>query len=371
MTTIKQHYTSVKNGINSVFVYVIDKLTNNGFAHKLKHLTPSQWCYFAALFLLFTGFENGDVPEGRLGLVAFVAGVGFARELFRVFPKIWDSMLGKGVFLLLYAAVANIALALAAVKVNSIAGIEPAILTFSVAFTLTLTLPIWFFIATILFGTVLMAIGTVWLLFTLLLRLVRIKIKVHGEDSVFVIVSMIARMVLLVIVMVTMSDMIDPYMEQFSDKERGVSLFSITPPRIDALEAKEATAAEESTDANSEPETLLTVDVNGPASEDAGSEDALPAGPSSNAIGDESEDTTKDENANEEEDNRIIDKLIATFIYNFETYRSSACKQADNERVVAIDENSIFVAKRADNELGFEFYVMPCIHRYSDESYPP
>ncbi|MFC3096070.1 hypothetical protein DRW07_05825 [Alteromonas sediminis] len=345
MISIKQHYTSAKNQLSNTVNRVKSKVSNIGFLQKIKHLTPSQWCYFVALFLLFTGSENGELPDERLGLVALIAGIGFSRELFRVIHKIWDSMLGKGIFLLLYAGVANIALALAAVKVNSIAGIEPAILTFSVAFTLMLTLPIWFFFATIVFASVLLLIGNLWLLLTLLLRIVRIKIKAHWEDSVFVIASMIARLVLLVVVMLAMSDMIEPYIDQFSARENGEPIFSISTPKDRARNAqKEALLAEAE---------AAVAEANKNEADQATSDEAIP------------------ENETEEQDDRIIDRLIAAFIYNFETYPSSSCKQAENEKVIAIDENSIFVAAEADNELGYEFYVMPCIHRYSDEPYPP
>jgi hypothetical protein len=63
--------------------------------------------------------------EPELIWVGFIAGAGVIRELWHVFNRIWEHMLGKALILFLYAATANFALAISALKINVITGIEP------------------------------------------------------------------------------------------------------------------------------------------------------------------------------------------------------------------------------------------------------
>jgi hypothetical protein len=56
----------------------------------------------------------------------------------------------------------------------------------------------------------------------------------------------------------------------------------------------------------------------------------------------------------------VIDKLVANFIYNFETYPKSACKKTAEQRSLIIDENMVLLAEKDDSPLGYRFFIAPC-----------
>jgi hypothetical protein len=69
-----------------------------------------------------------------------------------------------------------------------------------------------------------------------------------------------------------------------------------------------------------------------------------------------------------DEDGHIkwLDKVIAGFIYYFETYPKSACKKSPLQRSLPIDENLILLVTEDDSDLGYQFTVGPCEGNFSD-----
>jgi hypothetical protein len=67
------------------------------------------------------------------------------------------------------------------------------------------------------------------------------------------------------------------------------------------------------------------------------------------------------------EKNRDLDRLIAAFIYYFETYPNSMCKKKPSQHSLVIDENSVLLVEKTDNELGYAFTVEECVHVYQKE----
>ena len=65
-----------------------------------------------------------------------------------------------------------------------------------------------------------------------------------------------------------------------------------------------------------------------------------------------------------------LDKLIAGFIYHFETYPKSACKKSPLQRSLPIDENLILLVTEDDSALGYQFGVGPCVGNYSNVESP-
>jgi hypothetical protein len=164
---------------------------------KFSQLTLSQWMYLIAFLLVLIHSEQGTGQDYELLWVGAIAGVGLVRELWHVFNRIWEHMLGKALILVLYAATANFALAISALKINIITGIEPGPFIFTLGFATLIMLPFWLLMSSIMFFSVALVAGNLWLVIGLLLRLVRIKVKVHWEDKVFVIITMIMRLVLI------------------------------------------------------------------------------------------------------------------------------------------------------------------------------
>lgn len=204
------------------------------FDEKFKGLTFSQYCYFFAFFL-FLGYLSDEQPGDDFFLtIGLIAGLGLIRELWIVFNKIWEQTLGKALLLVLYAATANFALAISALKINSIAGVEPQIFIFTMGFTTLLMLPFWLLGASFVFlATSIVAIN-IWLLLSFVLRIFRIKVKIHWEDQSFAVLTMLMRVVLIGIVIVALGKLIEPYAKQMDmlDHFQDASLIEKMEPRL-------------------------------------------------------------------------------------------------------------------------------------------
>jgi hypothetical protein len=68
----------------------------------------------------------------------------------------------------------------------------------------------------------------------------------------------------------------------------------------------------------------------------------------------------------EEDQIKWLDKLIAGFIYHFETYPKSACRKSPLQRSLPIDENLLLLVAEDDSALGYQFSVGPCVGNFSE-----
>jgi hypothetical protein len=303
--------------------------------NKFSQLTLSQWMYFLAFLLLVMYVDQDIEQDSGLLWVGAIAGVGLVRELWHVFNRIWEHILGKGLILVLYAATANFALAISALKINIITGIEPGPFVFTLGFATLIMLPFWLLMSSIIFFSVALVAGNLWLIVGVLLRLVRIKVRVHWEDKVFVIITMILRLVLIPYVIMSIFFMAVPYAEQ-------IELFEHPIAMLKAKSSDEKNNLEELDDkikpSDSEPENVKLTFNNRPFT--------LPV--------------------NKEGQIKWLDKVIAGFIYHFETYPKSACIKLPQQRSLPIDENLILLVTKDDSSLGYQFSVGPCAGNFSD-----
>jgi hypothetical protein len=305
---------------------------------KLSLLTLSQWMYLLAALLLFKQSEQdiGDVSDFLW--VGVIAGIGLVRELWHVFNRIWEHMLGKGLILVLYAATANFALAISALKINVITGIEPGPFVFTLGFATLIMLPFWLLMTSVIFFSVALIAGNLWLIIGLLLRLVRVKVKVHWEDKSFVIITMILRIILIPNVIVSIFFMAVPYAKQIELFEQSIAFVKTavkeekTNEPDDKIIINETETKDYAFSFNNRPFTLTV---------------------------------------NEEGQVKWLDKLIAGFIYHFETYPKSACKKPSEHRSLPIDENLILLVTQDDSDLGYQFSVGPCVGNFAEDELKP
>ena len=291
--------------------------------------------YFLAFLLLLVRADQDIQQDSGLLWVGAIAGVGLVRELWHVFNRIWEHMLGKGLILVLYAATANFALAISALEINIITGIEPGPFVFTLGFATLIMLPFWLLMSSIMFFSVALVAGNLWLVVGILLRLVRIKVRVHWEDKVFVVITMIMRLVLIPYVIMSIFFMAVPYAEQ-------IELLAHPITMIKAGSSKDNIAKEELNNkivqSEFESENVTITLNNHPFS--------LPV------------------------DNKAqikwLDKVIAGFIYHFETYSKSACLKLPEQRSLPIDENLMLLVIKDDSDLGYQFSVGPCVGNFSD-----
>lgn len=407
LAIIKYRLARLNNWIRS------KRLSLFGWLNKqFGQLTFSQWCYFVAFVVLINQAGDGNNDDQYYLTVGIIAGLGLIRELWQVFAKIWEHMLGKGILLILYAATANFALAISALKINSISGVEPYIFVFTMGFTTLLMLPFWILTASIIFLGSAIVIGNLWLLFGLLLRIVGIKIKLHWEDQSFAVITMIFRFVLIPFLIYVLLQIMNPYLKQMDMFEvpLGLTMFEngeaafINAARFNTLSKQQLSEiAQHIRSDQAEPitaelqqkmdtlalsdmekniiyemsdedlvrlidrvkqsstdDTLVNMDSeagNNAAAEAANSD----TGATSISTQDTAIDAPVDETNTDAAETRVLDNLIARFIYRFETYPYSSCAKEEHQRVLPFEEDKMLVAEQDDSkELGIKFYVAAC-----------
>ena len=431
---LRQQVTRIYDAVQ----YRIDMFVAR-FKERFKTLNFSQWCYLLAILMLLA-FLSEDQPDDDYQIVVgLIAGFGLLRELWKVFTKVWEHTLGKGVLFVLYAATANFALAISALKINSITGVEPQIFIFTMGFTTLLMLPFWLLLASVLFLGTALLIMNFWLLLSLLLRLVRIKLPIHWEDRSFAILTMLVRVVLIPFLLIVLAYLMEPYIKQLDMFEpiQDLSLVKRMRPNIidsekfeNASEAEiRAFVAQLRSSQSDEQRVLLEEQITGynltglevelisemsdstverfikrVAAQEAelsvlieSDTDALPLNGNDTSNNKEitadlqaadglldsdpnaqSESSNNDRETNEvtfgfrrdsDDDNqdgddkseRVLDLMVANFIYVFETYPYSACQKKPDQRALKFDENLVFVAEKDESkDLGYRFFVAPC-----------
>lgn len=322
------------------------------FSEKLSTLTISQWFYFAAFICLLSFVDEIDEKDNGLYLVGILAGIGMLREFLHLFHQVWQKILGKGFILVLYAGTANFALAVSAIKINAIAGIEPSPFIFTLGFTTLIMLPFWLTVATVAFFSIALICVNLWILISILLRIVRIKIKVHWEDRSFVFFTMFLRLILIPVVIMTLGLMIKPYAEQielFNSAAVMLDTDQFSPEQIEQIEnapEEEVFALIKELQAeNAKQQQLLNDKQLEPSAESNPSPDG------------------ESESEPQSSQTRYLDTMVATFIYWFEAYPYSKCLKLPQQRSLIIDENLMLLVEKDKSELGYKFSVQECIPR--------
>lgn len=297
------------------------------FRKKLSLLNVSQWLYFIAIFILLMQDDQNIDQISELLWVGAIAGIGLIRELWNAFNRIWEHLLGKGLILVLYAATANFALAISALKINVITGIEPGPFIFTLGFATLIMLPFWMLLSTVVFFSVVLIAANLWLVIGVLLRIVRVKIQMHWEDKSFVFITMILRLVLIPYVIVSIVFIALPYARQIEIFEQSITFFK------SAVQEGEENQQNDNVEISGQDSDDVTITINN---------------------------RPLILSTLEEDQTKWLDKLIAGFVYHFETYPKSACQKLTNQRSLPIDENLVLLVTENDSELGYEFSVGPC-----------
>ncbi|GAB3036768.1 hypothetical protein [Bowmanella dokdonensis] len=342
------------------------------FREKLRQLTVSQWFYLAAFIVLLSTIGESRQPNGNVinYAVIILAGIGLIREMWHLFHTIWEKTLGKGLLLVLYAGTANLALAIAALKINHIAGVEPTPFIFTLGFTTFLTLPFWLVTATVVFFSVALVAGNLWLLICLLLRLVGIKVPIHWEDKSFVVAFMILRIIMIPALIIGLVHLVEPYAKQMDVFGDGLVLMTgpssdVDKQNLEDMSRRELTTLLEQLTGPQRARVQARLDAAGlmeGQTEPAEAQEAVVP-----AVDAERPDGAAQADAAPVEEVRFIDMMVARFIYHFETYPHSACAKRPEQHALTIDDYSMFVAEKDDSPLGYRFSVEPCVPRYTKE----
>lgn len=312
---------------------------------------PSQWCYFVAgilLFLAITG-EKGNSYSILAGWVAFF---GLSRELLHLFQRIWDTTLGKGAILILYASTANIALAYAAMKINLISGVEPTPFVFTLGFTTLVLMPFWITLSTVLVFLVFLILANLWLLVRLPLKLVGFDIQLHWEDKKRAVLTMFLRIVLIPLALISILEAATPYFADFMDgvptaKQIRLEIEEGFGDATDLSDEQPAAPVTEELDGNKERQPVTS-------SEQVSTEQDAP----------ETSAEFTEEQAETKRKGMVINRLIANFMWYFEAYPNSFCEKPEEVRTVPIEEGVVlFVYQDESQEIGYRYDVSQCILR--------
>ena len=156
-------------------------------------LNVAQRCYLMAIVVSFIYFQ-GDGQDTTLMLsIAILTLVAMVSEFWPRFIHIWDSLPGKALILLFYAFVANYALVQASGMVNDITGVSADHLPYTHNFSALLSIPIWFFVTSLVVLLVIQISIPVYLFILLILRPFGLHTMWHPPGYRFPITTGIVR----------------------------------------------------------------------------------------------------------------------------------------------------------------------------------
>ncbi|MFQ3207702.1 MAG: hypothetical protein ACI9IT_001862 [Glaciecola sp.] len=280
------------------------------------------------------------------------------------FLKVWKSTFGRLILLVLYAAIANFTLAVAAQKVNIIITADPTQLYHTLGVITLLALPLWLMVVSVVGMIVIFGLMQILRLIRGLLILIRIVPSIATPKEAFPKTFIIVRLILLVPVSMTVFNSLSWYGEQlnlpqtpgfgFSNSSGGIVNTQVTKVGLGILENE--LQADDLSD--EERQDLLTAKRNLLDKYDNGINENLT----------ENAPVTRDELLSNEKNEKVIgqtkeastkvyflDNLIASFEY-------SHCQKGADERVVYISENHILVVRK-DNSAptGYTFRTRSCV----------
>lgn len=297
-----------------------------------KLFTPSQLCYFIAAFLLLF---NLVYDLGIMQWVALIAFIGLTRELLNIFHLVWDNIIGKGVIIVLYASTANLALAFAALKINSITGIEPTSFVFTLGFTTLMLMPFWIALSSIIIFLVVLALANFWLLITILLKVLGFNISIHWEDKKQAVLTLFLRIVLIPLVLVFLVNVTLPFINDDAFDGAIMAEMGEEGVFLSINEMDDEAGIENINNQGEKYEPSPVVVSNGEAKKQE-----------------------------LKESRQFIETIIANFIFYFESYPNSACLKLENQRSVMINEDLVLlISKNEEAEHGFDFEVQECVPR--------
>jgi hypothetical protein len=342
-----------------------------GFGSRWAQLHTNQIIYVVAILLFFV--VDGDLTETNTAIwfVGVLAFFGMARELWAIFITVWESTFGRLILLVLYAAIANFTIAVASQKVNIVISADPTQLYHTLGITTLLILPLWLMVVSVVAMIVIFGVMQILRLFRGLLVLARIISRKTKPKEAFPKTFIIVRLILLVPVSAAMFNSLAWYSEQLnffrlpglsiSSDSQGIVDDQVTKMGLTIIEnelQKEMLSEEERKE-------LITAEQKWRArSDNIMNQNVAQSVPveKNEALSNEKEESGLAPTNDKSTKIYFLDKLIASFVYNFEAFGYSHCQKGPIERVVYISENDILVVKK-DNDAptGYAFSTRSCI----------
>jgi hypothetical protein len=291
--------------------------------------------------------ETMSDPSIGLLFVGSIAMIGMIRELLDIFTRVWQTLLGKSLIFIIYVIIGNFTLAVAARKVNYITGVDPHSLIYAQGFTTALVLPLWLILLTSMSLILLFTLGNVWFLFLKLVNLLRLHpINVRAKER-FSIIFIFIRLMLIPPVMVTLMQPLGWYNNELNIELPGVKISNDRSIEQDNNDELEVIPSGKGLEAK---QVITSSDLN--EIDDKKQADVV-------AIIENETDTNKTKVKYTD-----LDRAIAAFVFEYETFQLSRCEKSDAERVSIIGEDIILVAEKLEEHpLGYKFSARACVLR--------
>jgi hypothetical protein len=329
--------------------------------HKLH---ANQKIYVVALILLIAyADEIFTGQEGYISVIGCIALIAMARELWGLFTKIWDTMFGKSIVLVLYAIVANFTLSLSAQKINIIVGVAPSELIYTQGLTTLMMLPFWILLLSVLALTFVFVGAQFKSLFFGLLRFLRLHHTKLENKEHFSGVFLIIRLIILPLVIMTLAQGLTWYSQKIHIQNLSFDITDLLSKEqkinleTEKNDAKKELAAEIEAEFGTkiDKSAMTVIETELEVSEEdvtAAIKEIAPTEAKIFRLGGDIDLSSSELT--------LFDRAIASFVYHFEAFEFSRCKISKTERAVPLNENDILVVEKDNSDIGFKFSARLC-----------
>ncbi|MGB0894827.1 MAG: hypothetical protein ACPGUD_10510 [Parashewanella sp.] len=330
--------------LNQAFLVVSSTLKkcHQTIVTKIYVLSRPQKIYLIALFALLI-FD--DTPMFAVAL----ASIAIIMECLPIITFIWNTLIGKAIILLIYAVIANFALANAASLVNQVVGVATIPFSYSHNFATLLYIPSWL-TTTTLFG--LLMLQVVLILYTIVLfalRAVGMTKFMSLSKYPYVLITMLVRLLFIGLIS---SALIGKEATIASDDSQPQPIDKKTTieKRLNSEAVNHLTFNLEHTNVV-ETLTELGVLMSGNTSEMSSNTDLFLLNVL-NTLSD-TEKTT--------EENFLLQQLVAHFIFYFDSDEFSRCMNKIGSHVVELNDYEFLeIIKDQSQRFGYSYEVKRC-----------
>lgn len=334
-------------------------------------LTFAQRCYFIASVMmvawLYHGIENTLYELVMFGLVLSA----LVKEIWPRFMRVWDSLPGKALILFIYAVIANFAIASAGGMVNDVTGVSSSALPYSHNFALILTLPSWFFITTLLALLLSTVLVPIYLLVLLILKPIGVHSLWHAPEYRFVFTTALIRYVwtfalLLKVITVAAQLGLVSGIDVEESQSADVVQSADNPNQVVSDNTNDVASSNANKDASSDASKEEINDINIDETEAAREANGVSAlikelNDTDDPLEAEFKTLVTDANNQSKRLRKAQERLLASFIFEFEADTHSRCEHKDGTKVVELNDYEILqISQNADEDNAYTYDVIAC-----------
>ena len=352
--SLKQQYLHIKTwcvSIKQKMLANLDAMLSSVFSF-WRRLNVAQRCYCVATLLMVVALYF-DITSVVFQMIVYgVVLAGLISEFWPRFMLVWNSLPGKTFIFIVYAVIANFALASASGLVNDVTGVAAHNMPYSHNFAIILVMPSWFFMTTVLALVLVQLLMPVYLILLLILKPFGIHGLWHAPNYRFVFSTALVRYIWMLVLLTKILEV--------SAQTGIIDFLSNAEPRDTAVintDKKSLSEGQNNSKENGVDERVesLQQEVISAAMDELRQVKAL-------------EDDSVEENdfvtnlAQHSVNFRTMQKhLLAEFIFYYEADERSRCRHGEDTKVIELNDYEILlISESKDSELGYNYQVVPC-----------